>query len=83
MLLCHVLREAGERGFTRLHLDADPEAAPFYLHFGAIRLGSTLSGSIPGRLLPRLEFRLDSSGTSGSPVAKPTTSTHSDGNLRI
>ena len=68
LLLRHVLREAAERGFTRVHLDADPEAAPFYLHFGAVRLGSTPSGSIPGRLLPHLEFRLDSLGPAAPPA---------------
>ena len=65
-LLRHILREDAERGFTRVHLNADPGAAPFYLHFGAVRLGSTPSGSIPGRVLPHLEFRLDSSGNSSS-----------------
>jgi GNAT superfamily N-acetyltransferase len=63
LLLRHLLREASERGFTCVDLDADPEAEPFYLHFGAVRLASTPSASIPGRFLPHLEFRLDSSAT--------------------
>ena len=69
LLLRHILREAAARGFTRLHLDADPEAAPFYLHFGAVRLGSAPSGSIPGRLLPHLEFQLVPQGPA-APTAK-------------
>lgn len=60
-LLVHSLRFAQARGFTRLVLDADPEAEPFYLHFGARRIGSSPSGSIPGRKLPRVEFVLDAS----------------------
>jgi hypothetical protein len=62
------LREASERGFTRLDLDADPEATPFYLHFGAVRLGSTPSGSIPVA-----SSRTSSSGSApGQPAAPPT-----------
>jgi len=60
-LLVHSLRVAQARGFTRLLLDADPGAEPFYLHFGARRTGSSPSGSIPGRELPHLEFILDPS----------------------
>jgi len=37
-------------------LDADPDAEPFYLHHGARRIGEVPSGSIPGRMLPRLAF---------------------------
>ena len=61
-LLMHTLRVARARGFTRLVLDADPGAEPFYLHFGARRIGRSPSGSIPGRDLPHLEFVLDTSG---------------------
>ena len=58
-LLVHTLRVARARGFTRLVLDADPGAEPFYLHFGARRTGNSPSLSIPGRELPHLEFVLD------------------------
>ncbi|WP_231920056.1 GNAT family N-acetyltransferase [Microlunatus soli] len=58
LLLEHILREAAARGFRRLDLDADPGAEPFYRHFGATRIGSSPSGSIPGRVLPRLRFDL-------------------------
>lgn len=42
----------------RLLIDADPDAAAFYERMGARRIGTTPSGSIPGRLLPLLEYRL-------------------------
>lgn len=59
LLLQHTLREASSRGFARLVLDADPGAEPFYAHFGAARIGTSPSGSIPGRVLPQLRFSLD------------------------
>ena len=37
---------------------ADPDAAPFYVHMGAEPAGEAESGSIPGRLLPRLVHKL-------------------------
>jgi GNAT superfamily N-acetyltransferase len=58
LLLEHTLAAARAAGYTRLELDADPEAEPFYLRFGAQRIGSAPSGSIPGRELPHLEFLL-------------------------
>lgn len=42
----------------RLLIDADPDAAGFYERMGARRIGTTPSGSIPGRLLPLLEYPL-------------------------
>lgn len=48
-------RELGVRRFT---LDGDPNAVPFYLHMGAIQTGSSLSGSIPGRLLPKFQYEV-------------------------
>lgn len=58
LLLEHTLHEAAARGFRRLELDADPGAESFYLHFGATRIGTSPSASIPGRVLPRLRFDL-------------------------
>ncbi len=58
-LLLHTLRTATALGFTRLVLDADPGAEPFYLKFGAERVGLSPSGSVPGRDRPRLGFVLD------------------------
>lgn len=60
LLLQHTLRDASARGFTRLTLDADPEAESFYAHFGAVKIGSSPSGSVPGRVLPRMSFSLTS-----------------------
>lgn len=44
----------GDRG----ELDADPCAAPLYERYGARRVAEVPSGSIPGRLLPRLVIEL-------------------------
>lgn len=56
LLLADALARAAERGFGSLVLDADPHAEPFYLRAGAVRIGTSPSGSVPGRLLPRLEM---------------------------
>jgi GNAT superfamily N-acetyltransferase len=46
-----------QEGRTLLELDSDPNAAAFYEHMGAHRIGN--SPSIPaGRLLPRMQKRL-------------------------
>ena len=41
-------------GATCIELDADPNAAAFYAAMGAILVGQSPSGSIPGRILPRM-----------------------------
>jgi GNAT superfamily N-acetyltransferase len=51
---------AATAGFHTLHIHSDPFAERFYLRNGAVRIGETPSGSIPGRLLPLL--RLDLAG---------------------
>ncbi len=58
-LLRHALAQAAASGIRQLTLDADPGAEPFYRHHGARRIGETPSGSIPGRVLPRMAFDLD------------------------
>lgn len=58
MLLQHTLDASRAAGFTQLELDADPSAESFYLRFGAQRIGTSPSGSIPGRELPRLRIVL-------------------------
>ena len=58
VLLEYTLHAARAAGFTRLELDADPGAESFYLRFGARRIGTAPSGSIPGRELPRLAIAL-------------------------
>ncbi len=51
-----VLGAAREAGLTRMHLDADPFAVPFYSAVGFVVTGETPSGSIPGRVLPFMEL---------------------------
>jgi len=41
-------------GAGEIGLDSDPYAEGFYLAMGAVRTGEAPSGSIPGRVLPRL-----------------------------
>ncbi|WP_298128801.1 GNAT family N-acetyltransferase [Micropruina sp.] len=60
LLLKDALTEAAARGFDDLTLEADPGAEPFYAHYGAVRIGETASGSIAGRVLPRMRFMLTS-----------------------
>ena len=57
-LIEHAIAQGRGLGFERLTLDADPGAEAFYLRAGAERVGQVPSGSIPGRLLPRMELRL-------------------------
>ena len=52
LLYGHMLAAAGRLGFTRLSIDADPNAEAFYRAMGAVTVGRTPSGSIPGRTLP-------------------------------
>lgn len=54
MLLAALVDRARKEGFTRLSVDADPNAEAFYLASGAVRAGTVGSASIPGRVLPRL-----------------------------
>lgn len=57
-LLLHALDTATRRGFHSLELDADPGAESFYARYGAETIGQSASGSIRGRLLPRMKFHL-------------------------
>lgn len=50
--------KARDLGATRMIIEADPGAAPFYQRMGAHHAGSVASGSIPGRMLPRLLVEL-------------------------
>ncbi len=50
--------EAAARGAEKLAFDADPGAVAFYERMGAVVVGTSPSGSIPGRMLPRLELTL-------------------------
>lgn len=58
MLFTHMVVMAQDLGFQRLTIDADPHAEPFYLAMGAERIGSSPSGSVPGRRLPLLALSI-------------------------
>ena len=49
---------AKKLGATRLMIDSDPDAAPFYRRMGAYDVGQAPSGSVPGRMLPKLAMDL-------------------------
>ena len=49
---------AKQLGATRLTIEADPDAAPFYRRMGACDVGQAPSGSVPGRMLPKLAVNL-------------------------
>lgn len=57
-LLDWAMAEASEAGATALLVDADPYAADFYRHCGAVDAGLFPTSPIPGRFLPRLKFPL-------------------------
>lgn len=56
-LLRHAREQADARGMRLLYVEADPHAEAFYAHHGAQRVGEVPSGSIPGRVIPRMVFR--------------------------
>ncbi|MEU1487335.1 GNAT family N-acetyltransferase [Streptomyces sp. NPDC005752] len=56
ILFEHTMAQAGRLGFEALTIDADPNAEPFYTAMGAVRIGATPSGSVPGRELPLLRI---------------------------
>jgi len=49
---------AKKLGASQLTIDADPAAAPFYRRMGAYDVGEASSGSVPGRMLPKLAMNL-------------------------
>ena len=49
---------AKKLGARRMTIDADPDAAPFYRRMGAYDVGHAPSGSVPGRMLPKLAINL-------------------------
>jgi GNAT superfamily N-acetyltransferase len=57
-LLAWATDVAKKLGATRLTIEADPDAAPFYRRMGAYDVGQALSGSVPGRMLPKLAMNL-------------------------
>ncbi|MBB0243367.1 GNAT family N-acetyltransferase [Streptomyces alkaliphilus] len=63
-LFTRLLLDAGALGFERVAFDADPYAEPFYRAMGAARVGGSPSGSIPGRVLPRMAIPVPPRGRS-------------------
>ena len=57
-LFAWALSTAKDLGARRMTIDADPGAVGFYKKMGAVEHGSAPSGSIPGRMLPRLQVEL-------------------------
>jgi GNAT superfamily N-acetyltransferase len=57
-LLAWAANVSTKMGASRLVIDVDPDAAPFYRIMGASDVGEAPSGSIPGRTLPRLMIDL-------------------------
>ena len=57
-LLAWATDVAKKLGATRLTIEADPDAAPFYRRMGAYDVGQAPSGSVPGRMLPKLAMNL-------------------------
>lgn len=57
-LYLHVMGAARQLGFTRITIEADPNAEPFYRTMGARLVGRVPSGSIPGRELPLFDVVL-------------------------
>ncbi len=57
-LLAWATDVARKLGATRLTIEADPDAAPFYRRMGAYDVGQAPSGSVPGRMLPKLAMNL-------------------------
>ena len=58
VLFAWAIDAARSMGATRLVIEADPDAAPFYRRLGARDAGLAPSGSIAGRVLPKLALDL-------------------------
>jgi N-acetylglutamate synthase-like GNAT family acetyltransferase len=61
-LWAHLEWTARAAGAMRLAVDSDPHAEAFYLAMGMRRAGEAASGSIPGRMLPRLTKEIAEGG---------------------
>jgi GNAT superfamily N-acetyltransferase len=61
-LWTHAIETAQAAGFGELSIEAEPNAEGFYLAMGAERTGETPSGSIPGRVLPLMTFKVAARG---------------------
>jgi GNAT superfamily N-acetyltransferase len=61
LLWAKIMAVAAENKLVKLRLDADPNAVPFYQAMGFEVVGEVPSGSIKGRMLPRMEIGLSKS----------------------
>ena len=57
-LFAWAVSTAKNLGAQHMTIDADPGAVGFYKKMGAVEHGAVPSGSIPGRMLPRLQVEL-------------------------
>jgi len=57
-LFAWAINAARELGAVRMTIEADPDAVPFYRRLGARDIGFAPSGSIAGRMLPKLVLDL-------------------------
>jgi GNAT superfamily N-acetyltransferase len=55
VLFRHAVEQSRVMGFCGFTLDSDPNAEPFYLRMGAIRIGERES-AIPGRFIPKMKY---------------------------
>ena len=55
LLMAKLLDACRTAGATNLMVDADPNAEAIYARLGFVTVGHSPSGSIPGRLLPRMQ----------------------------
>jgi GNAT superfamily N-acetyltransferase len=60
ILLEHAEQLAKQLGMESLEIHSDPNAKDFYIHMGAVEAGTIPSGSISGRVLPRLVLAIPS-----------------------
>jgi GNAT superfamily N-acetyltransferase len=60
----HAVAAAEAIGCTAVLIDADPHAEGFYLAMNAERIGAVPSTVVPGRMLPRLRYRISARTTS-------------------
>ncbi len=56
----HAVAQAAALGCTEMTIQSDPFAEGFYRAMGAERVGERESGSVPGRMLPLLQYGLGS-----------------------
>ena len=59
-------QQASSAGFQAIFLDSDPYALGFYERMGCAVIGEMPSGSIPGRLLPRMRRPLGMDSGAGA-----------------